>query len=132
MNRYVTLHGEWGEDQKQSLQEQPMPTPRKYANSAERQAAHRRRSREAVAVLAAAKGLPALSPITTLPSGRRWQAMILSATAALETARDEMQAYAEDRSERWQDSPKAEEMAERIQAMEDATDALHSITWNSP
>jgi len=107
-----------------------MPTPRKYASSAERQAAHRRRSREAVAALSAAKGLPAVSPVTTLPSIRRWQALLHAASHALESARDEMQVYVENRSEGWQDSQKAEEMQERIQAIEAAMDALQSITWN--
>ena len=107
-----------------------MPTPRKYASSAERQAAHRRRSSDALAALSVAKGLPAVSPINTLPSLRRWQAMLHTASQVLESACEEMQAYADDRSESWQDSQKAEDMAERIQAIEAATDALHSISWN--
>jgi hypothetical protein len=60
---------------------------------------------------------------------RRWQAMLAAASHVLESARDEMQAYADGRSEGWQDSEKAEEMAERIQAIETAMEALQTVTW---
>jgi hypothetical protein len=86
--------------------------------NAERQAAWRRRQGAARASERAAKGLPGAPVLATMPGTARWQALIEQARAALETARDEMQAYFDDRSETWQDGERGEAMQERLDALD--------------
>ena len=101
-----------------------MPTPRKYQSATERKAAYRARSRAALQTLLAQKGFPTASPIPTIPSYPRWEAMIRNARALLENVRDEMHSYSADRSEAWQESERAESFAQVLEALEDALDAL--------
>src|SRR5579863_460722 len=44
----------------------------------------------------------------TMPGHARWTAMIAQAQTLLSQASDEMQSYHDDRSEQWQDGPRAE------------------------
>ncbi len=65
-----------------------------------------------------AKGLPPAPPLPTLPSSARWQALLTQARLALETVRDEMQAYDDDRSEAWQQGERAAVLAAQIDHLE--------------
>ena len=95
-----------------------MPTPRKYASNAERQAAYRARCgmREDTA------GTPPPSP-----SSRRWGLMIRQARMLLETITVEMDACYEERSESWKDSERGENFTERLEPIEEAVALLRDL-----
>jgi hypothetical protein len=104
-----------------------MPTPRKYANDAEKHKAYRERQKAARLQELQAKGLPPLPLIATMPGAARWTALQETARRALETMRDEMQGYYDERSESWQESDKAEEMQRRIDALDSLLSDLSDI-----
>jgi hypothetical protein len=95
-----------------------MPTPKQYASAAQRQQAYRQRQQQARLVERQQKGLPAAPAIATLPGERRWQALLASAQAALACVHSEMQDYYDERSDAWQESQRAEDLLERIDAIE--------------
>ncbi len=66
-------------------------------------------------------------PLPTLPSRARWQALLTQARLALETARDEMQAYYEDRSEAWQQGERAATLAEQIDQLGVVLEELEAL-----
>ena len=101
-----------------------MPQPRKYQSRAEQQAAYRRRCAAARNTHSQAKGLPALPPIPAMPGTARWRAAARMARDLLATICDEMQTYAADRSEQWQESERADEFAERLAAIEEVRNTL--------
>jgi len=105
-----------------------MPTPRQYATDADRQRAYRERSKQAVKDLAGSKGLPTLPALATMPGKARWTALQEQARAALETLRDELQAYHDDRSEQWQESDRAALYQDAIGQAENALSEVDSIT----
>jgi hypothetical protein len=88
-----------------------MPQPRRHQDNAAKQRAYRARRACSRRAEQQAKGLPPAPPLPTLPSRARWQALLTQARLALETARDEMQAYYEDRSEAWQAGERAATLA---------------------
>lgn len=100
-----------------------VPTPRKYKTDAQRQAAYRKRAAAAVA-LADAKGLPLAAAIPSMPSYARWKAMSVTAGSLLQGVYQEMTTYADERSEAWQESERAEAFAEQIAAVEAAIQSL--------
>lgn len=101
-----------------------MPTPRQYRTNADRQRAYRRRQQQARTEEMQSKGLPASSPISTMPSLQRWTKLLDHAKTTLETLRDEMQEYHDDRTEEWQESDRAEALQARIEAIEEALNNL--------
>ena len=101
-----------------------MPQPKKYANRAQQQAAYRKRCAEALHLQMRAKGLPALPAIPAMPGTARWRAAASMAHELLTTICDEMQAYADDRSEQWQESERANELTERLASIEEIRDTL--------
>jgi hypothetical protein len=101
-----------------------MPQPRKYANRAQQQAAYRDRCAAALRAQRQAKGLPSLPAIPAMPGTARWRAAAKMAHDLLDTICDEMQAYTADRSEEWQETDRAEELADRQAGIEDIRDAL--------
>ena len=97
-----------------------MPTPRKYASPAERQAAYRRR-------LAATNRMQAAPPPPVpgrSPSAARWPLLIRHAQQLLRTAEKAMQEYYDQRSESWQESERGETLLERLQNVQEAQAAL--------
>jgi hypothetical protein len=96
-------------------------------NQAERQRAYRERQKQARTVELEAKGLPSLPKIATLPGTTRWRALVEAARTQLETARDEMESYAAERSEAWQDSDKAEQHRAHIETIEAALGTLDEL-----
>lgn len=104
-----------------------MPQPRVHADHAARQRAYRERQRQARAAELTAKGMPPAPPIPTMPSRQRWDALIEQARAALETARDEMQAYWDERTPAWQEGEKGEAMQARIDALDGLAEQLADL-----
>jgi hypothetical protein len=109
------------------VQERDMPQPRKYATRAQQQAAYRQRRIASNRDLLAAKGLPPLPAIPTMPGNARWSAMIAQAHLLLSEAVDEMQNYHDDRSEQWQDSTKAEDLLAKLEQLQETMDQLQGI-----
>lgn len=104
-----------------------MPTPRHYANHAQRQAAYRKRIADARRQELQAKGMPPLPTVPTMPGVRRWETMSQQALLLLHTVQDEMQEYYDERSETWKESERGERMAERLQALPEAIAAVEEL-----
>jgi hypothetical protein len=105
-----------------------MPTPRQYTDRAEKQAAYRKRQADARRAEQEAKGLPALPSVPTLPGEKRWQAMQEQARTLLQMMADEMQAYYDERSEKWQESDKDDAMQERMDALQSIVTDLDTLS----
>lgn len=97
-----------------------MPTPRLHDTPAQRQAAYRAR-------LAREKEAYIEPKIPTALGSRRWKAMRKEARTYLVAMYAEQQAYYEAKSERWQESEAGENLAERIQTLETALEALEAL-----
>ena len=105
-----------------------MTTPRRNdPTNAARQAAWRRRQAQAQAQALAAKGLPPLPPIANLPGTARWSAQRKLALATLESMRDEMQDYFDDRTEAWKESERGQAMVQRIETLAALIDAVEEL-----
>ena len=104
-----------------------MPTPRRYADPAQRQAAYRRRLAEARQQQWKARQVPPPPPIPTMPGRRRWEAMTQHVAQLLQTVQHEMQTYYDLRSEAWQTSERGEAFLERLQALEEAVGAVDCL-----
>ncbi len=105
-----------------------MPTPRQYTDRAARQKAYRERQRQARETELAAKGLPALPAIPTMPGRARWTAMLDQAATLLQTLQSEMENYHSDRSEEWQESERGSEFAGNLEAISELADAATQLT----
>lgn len=92
-----------------------MPTPRKYATNADRQAAYRARC------LA-----PSLTgaPIPPAPGYRRWALMLSQVQGLLTAVTAEMATYWEARSAVWQDSERGDAFTERLEMLEALRDQV--------
>jgi hypothetical protein len=98
-----------------------MPSPKQYESRADRQRAYRQR-------LAASSAAPTAAPKIPARAGkRRWAALIDASRAMLESARDEMQEYYDDRSEAWQEGERAEELQAAIDALESVIAELEGL-----
>jgi hypothetical protein len=104
-----------------------MPTPRQYANPAQRQAAYRERRAEARRKELETKGAPALPAISTMPGHVRWAAMIRQAAQLLQTAEEEMYAYHTQRSDSWRESERGETFLERLEALQEARTGIEEL-----
>lgn len=105
-----------------------MPTPRKYATPAQRQAAYRARTEAAQSAQLAQRGLPALPAIPTLPGTPRWNAALRYVTQMLTTVSEEMQDYFEERSEGWQEGERGQDHQERLASVEAVLEALSDLS----
>ena len=104
-----------------------MPQPRRYVSAAARQAAYRSRREQARQGELAAKGLPSLPVISSIPGWARWNASFKAAHELLADTLGEMQDYYEDRSESWQESDRGDEHQEKIASLEAVVDALSDL-----
>jgi hypothetical protein len=104
-----------------------MPQQRQHPDHAARQRAYRARQAQARRDQLQAKGLPPTSPIATLPSRARWRALLAQARLFLETARDELQAYYDERSDTWQEGDRAATMAEQLDGLAQSLDTLDAL-----
>ena len=105
-----------------------MPQPRKYAGSALKQAAYRRRQAAARDDQLRAKGLPPLPALPQIPGRARWRAAIESACELLEQTTTEMEGYHADRSDEWRETARADALQEQIDTIERALDELHTLS----
>jgi hypothetical protein len=103
-----------------------MPTPRRYANQAERQAAYRQRQ-AAVRRDPHGRGLPALPAVATRPGPARWTALARQAGLLLQVVQEEMETYYEQRSEAWQASERGETFRERLEAVQEVQAAAEEL-----
>ena len=106
-----------------------MPQQRKHANNAHRQAAYRARLEKAGESALAAKGLPALPRLASVPGNARWRAALQGCARLLNLVRDEMADYFDDRSEAWQEGERGTAHQERVDAIDDLLSALEDATF---
>ena len=104
-----------------------MPQPRIHDSAAARQAAYRARREQARKADLAAKGLPSLPVIATLPGWTRWNASLMAAHAMIACTLEEMNGYFDDRSESWQVSDRGEDHQALIAAVEEVLDGLGGL-----
>ena len=104
-----------------------MPTPRRHANHAGRQAAYRQRQAQARSKELEAKQLPPLPAVATLPGHARWRALTRQASLLLQTVQEEMHAYYEQRSDSWQESERGETLLERLEAIHEAQTVVEEL-----
>ena len=96
-----------------------MPTPRKYATNAERQAAYRARCATA----------PPPGPLTPAKTGtRRWTMLVRHAHAMLQTVSEEMADYAHARTDAWHDSERGDAFQERLAVIEEVMSLLQDLS----
>jgi hypothetical protein len=106
-----------------------MPQPKLHASAAARQAAYRKRTNKALQAVLAAKGLPPMPIIATMPGWQRWNASIGAAHELIATTLAEMQNYFDDRSETWQEGDRGQEHQERIGSVEAAMESLAELSF---
>jgi hypothetical protein len=104
-----------------------MPQQRQYPDNAAKQRAYRARQVLTRRAEQQARGLPPAPSLPTLPSRARWQALLAQARLCLETARDEMPAYYDDRSEAWQQGERAATLQDHLDSLGQALDALDAL-----
>lgn len=101
-----------------------MARMRKYATNAERQAAYRSRQREASLP---PLYLPALCPLSQVPSKGRWRTAIDLAARLLETVAEEMQTYSDERSESWHEGESAQRFHENLDRVTDLQEQIDDL-----
>jgi len=99
-----------------------MPTPRKHATQALRQAAYRQRTRRSQDNLLLQRGLPLGPAIASMPGTARWKAAIKQSRELIEMVAEEMQQYHDDRSEQWKETTQASSLIERMDALRELID----------
>lgn len=104
-----------------------MAQPRKHTTNATRQAAYRERLRNAPNNLLA---LPASAGPSSMPSTARWRMALDQATRLLQTLSEEMQAYSDERSERWREGQSAEHFHESLDQVNDLQAQLDDLRSN--
>ncbi len=94
-----------------------MPTPKQHVSSAAKQKAYRLRQ----------KRVQILPPIPAKAGPARWRALRHNALILLESLAAEMRDYADQRSDAWQQSERAQDFEERIELVEAACQAINDI-----
>lgn len=102
-------------------------TEKQREQTAARQQRFRDRQKQAHRMEQAAKGLPALPSITTIPGRSRWNKSLLSAHLLIQQVNDEMQSYYDDRSEVWQEGEKGAGFVERQEEVEAVLNQLDDL-----
>lgn len=93
----------------------------------ERQQRYRQRLKEAKDAALVA-GAPTAPQIATMPGIARWTALHEQARRAIETMRDEMQSYYDDRSEQWQEGDRGEAFGELIERTSELLSSVEEFT----
>jgi hypothetical protein len=101
-----------------------MPRMRRYATSAERQAAYRARQQEAQMPPVY---LPALAALSTIPSKGRWKMAVDLAARLMQNVAEEMQTYSEERSEKWHEGDTADTFHERLDQVSEIQEQLDDL-----
>jgi hypothetical protein len=105
-----------------------MLTDKQRAQTAARQQRFRQRQQEARRREQAAKGLPALPAIATLPGYNRWRSSLEAAHALVVTVQEEMASYYDARSEVWQEGDAGMLFQERQEAVEALLSQWEEVT----
>ena len=98
-----------------------MPTPRKYANAAEKQAAYRHR----IAAQTQSKTIP------PAPGYKRWKVMRSQSLCMIELVITEMETYYDQRSDAWQESQRGEALADMAESMAEIAASLRELDSQS-
>jgi hypothetical protein len=106
-----------------------MPTPRKYANNAERQTAYRaRRPLPSHSQSKSQKSTTGDSHVSPRLSYRRWDAMIEQSLSLIRTVKEEMQLYYDQRTDRWQESERGGKHAETMETIEEIVYLMQDLS----
>lgn len=108
-----------------------MAQTRYHESNADRQRAYRHRQSQAVAERLAAKGLPPLPSIATMPGQRRWDQALQSVHATLQTVVEEMTDYHSERTEEWQESERGEEFEQRLDEITELLEKAQGLIEDS-
>ncbi len=101
-----------------------MGRARVYASRAEQQAAYRQRKHQQQQQPAAPDTAPALY--------QHWRRSLRDIVAHLDTIREQMEDYATQRSERWQESEQASNFEADRDQLEEISDSITSLTMWRP
>jgi hypothetical protein len=104
-----------------------MARMREYTTFAERQDAYRSRQREASLP---PLYLPALCPLSLVPSTGRWRMAVDLATRLMQTVAEEMQTYSDERDDRWHDGHSAHRFHENLDTLADLQAQLDDLRSN--
>lgn len=104
-----------------------MPTPRKYETTAQKQAAYRQRQQQMSQEQRKEKSLPALPAIAAMPGTARWRQTLRSIETMVVLLHDEMQEYADQRSDAWRETERGEQMQSNLQTLEEIRDHLQNL-----
>lgn len=104
-----------------------MATPRKYASSAERQAAYRARRSASASGGPGVGAEPQWPRIPSSPGYHRWNAMVRLAQSLTQSVVSEMTSYYETRSEGWQSSERGESFVERLESIEEVVGLMQEL-----
>lgn len=75
-------------------------------------------------------GLPALTELPTTPGYPRWRQAMRQVHALITVVQDEMQKYHDERSERWQESDRADDFRDHIESLSDIEQGI--ADWLAP
>lgn len=101
-----------------------MPRMRRYATSAERQAAHRSCLTDGHLP---PLYLPALVPLSTVPTANRWRLAIDLAQRLMSNVAEEMQDYSDQRSERWHEGDVADRFHQNLDQVNNIKDQIDDL-----
>jgi hypothetical protein len=104
-----------------------MPQQRKHASPAARQAAYHKRREQATKAQLSLKGLPAVPALATVPGYARWRRAVEQACILLEMVHTEMEDYAKQRSEQWQESERAETFNQQMDDVAESCAQLRDL-----
>ena len=91
---------------------------------AEKQSAYRKRQERSRQEEFELKSLPPLHAVPSMPSRARWKKMKQNAVSVLDSMKDEMQSYFDDRSDKWQESDKGSEFQEELDTLDEVISQL--------
>ena len=106
-----------------------MPTPRKYATAAARQAAYRQRLRQPPSD---GRPLMPLRAVPGCPGAPRWRRMMVDAIRLVREVEEEMAVVYDERTERWQDSERGQAFSEQLEALGEALTTLEDWATEVP
>jgi len=104
-----------------------VPQPSKYVSHAARQAAYRQRCEQVRLRELEARGLPASPAVSAIPGTQRWRSALRQAADLVAMVHAEMEDYFADRSEVWHADGRGDQFQERMDAVEQAQEALEEL-----
>jgi hypothetical protein len=105
-----------------------MLTDKQRRQTALRQQRFRERQQQVRRAEQAAKGLPPLPSIASMPGSVRWRAALQAAQALVGQVEAEMDAYYADRSESWQEGEAGTQFLQRQEAVAEVLSQLEALT----